>query len=668
MADIKKVYADAAKTTQLYPITHEKAVIDNNGANLASKMGMLTDLVNQKQMDAGAVPSDLTPTIGSTNWVTSDGVAKMLPHIEETAFALTASKIIEASSTSSDFGSAISASDSNYKVTDYIDVSDVVKIQHCLVVKSSTNASIYGHAGYVFYDGNKEPISGVVTASNASFSVEYVDIDVPSGASYFRTSTNNGASTLTIRMEYGAVGGSLVASENDLAATNSVVNYLIGQAVATFADITTVGETNASTLDISLDTETETVKIDATGSKTTSRYAWLNLPTSLVDGKQYRLTFDFEASIGSGCDGYLGMTKGHSSGSDYLGVGVAFSTGHGKKSLVFTKTSSMLYLMTSSYSVGGTGCYIHMSNVKFFDYVDSENIPMLSEEISELQDHTFDNANSINNYYGVRIPSLGKQKIGMKKLMNNASCQAGAAYGGYYFQFTNYHTSMNVYSLVTKTLHSTVQMTTVSTDHCNTVCFSNKFYDSNDDFPLLYTSGSQTATYNHIQVWRIQLSSDVFTITQVQEITLPTGTTGDSWNWGQAYLDNEANFLWYSTMMSSGIYFRRFAIPAIFDSSDNVISSVTLTEDDVKDSFTCIGCANQQGGVVRNGILYLLDGVPAWGTLTKLYVYDLWNKGLINIIDIYHLLGITDEFEGCGIYNDTLIANTNGGGIYAIYF
>lgn len=73
MAEIKKIYDDAALTTQIYPQTHEKAVIDNNGVALDSKLGMITELVNQKQMEVGAVPSDIAPTKGSSNWVTSGG-------------------------------------------------------------------------------------------------------------------------------------------------------------------------------------------------------------------------------------------------------------------------------------------------------------------------------------------------------------------------------------------------------------------------------------------------------------------------------------------------------------------------------------------------------------------------------------------------------------------
>lgn len=74
MAEIKKIYEDGARTQDIYPITHEKAVIDNNGTTAETKFQMIKDLVNQKQMEVGAVPSDFRPTKGSNNWVTSGGV------------------------------------------------------------------------------------------------------------------------------------------------------------------------------------------------------------------------------------------------------------------------------------------------------------------------------------------------------------------------------------------------------------------------------------------------------------------------------------------------------------------------------------------------------------------------------------------------------------------
>lgn len=59
---------------QYFPQTHTNAVVDGNGYSVESRMQAVQDVVNQAQMAIGAVPSDLTPTENSTNWVTSGGV------------------------------------------------------------------------------------------------------------------------------------------------------------------------------------------------------------------------------------------------------------------------------------------------------------------------------------------------------------------------------------------------------------------------------------------------------------------------------------------------------------------------------------------------------------------------------------------------------------------
>lgn len=43
MAEIKKIYDDAAMTNQVYPQTHERAVVDNNGTTAETKFGLLQE-------------------------------------------------------------------------------------------------------------------------------------------------------------------------------------------------------------------------------------------------------------------------------------------------------------------------------------------------------------------------------------------------------------------------------------------------------------------------------------------------------------------------------------------------------------------------------------------------------------------------------------------------
>lgn len=65
-----------------YPQTHTKAVVDDNGYSVESRMQAVQDVVNQAQMAIGAVPSDLTPTEDSTNWVTSGGVYNAMQGVQ----------------------------------------------------------------------------------------------------------------------------------------------------------------------------------------------------------------------------------------------------------------------------------------------------------------------------------------------------------------------------------------------------------------------------------------------------------------------------------------------------------------------------------------------------------------------------------------------------------
>lgn len=79
MTAIKKLIEGSGN--QYFPQTHTKAVVDDNGYSVESRMQAVQDVVNQAQMGIGAVPSDLTPTEDSTNWVTSGGVYNALTEL-----------------------------------------------------------------------------------------------------------------------------------------------------------------------------------------------------------------------------------------------------------------------------------------------------------------------------------------------------------------------------------------------------------------------------------------------------------------------------------------------------------------------------------------------------------------------------------------------------------
>lgn len=72
MATIKKI--TDKQGNDIYLRTHTKAVVDDNGYTAESRLQAMQDEINQTQLAVGAVPSDLTPTEGSSNWVTSGGL------------------------------------------------------------------------------------------------------------------------------------------------------------------------------------------------------------------------------------------------------------------------------------------------------------------------------------------------------------------------------------------------------------------------------------------------------------------------------------------------------------------------------------------------------------------------------------------------------------------
>lgn len=76
MTQIKKI--TDKQGNNIYLRTHTKAVVDDNGYTVESRLQAMQDEINAAQLELGAVPSDIAPTEGSTNWVTSGGLYNQL--------------------------------------------------------------------------------------------------------------------------------------------------------------------------------------------------------------------------------------------------------------------------------------------------------------------------------------------------------------------------------------------------------------------------------------------------------------------------------------------------------------------------------------------------------------------------------------------------------------
>ena len=262
------------------------------------------------------------------------------------------------------------------------------------------------------------------------------------------------------------------------------------------------------------------------------------------------------------------------------------------------------------------------------------------------------------------IPEAENVGIKIEKYMkqnSSGSVQGASCYGDYLFQFQDHNTNVYIYNLKEKTFIEKVAMEPVSSNHCNNVSFSNIFYEKEDEFPLLYVSGSSSGSYNQVQVYRIYHNDNIFSFKKVQNITLPKGNDSNHMFWTQVMIDNEEGYMYVLSkgLESNDTYISKLNIPAI-DYSD-----VKLIEEDIIEQFEVTNSIHKQGAVIHNGFLYIMYGVPSWGDTNYFRIIDLTNKEDYMTVNISEM-GFKQEFEGLTVYKDKLIAATNGSGIYSI--
>lgn len=117
-------------------------------------------------------------------------------------------------------------------------------------------------------------------------------------------------------------------------------------------------------------------------------------------------------------------------------------------------------------------------------------------------------------------------------------------------------------------------------EHCNNVSFSRIFYNIEDVFPLIYVSGSQSGTYNNVQVYKIIHEGNLFSFNKVQEITLPECSSANNLYWTGTVMDNENNYMYIYTN-SNGSQIAKFEIPDITQ------EEVSLTDDYILNNSHC---------------------------------------------------------------------------------
>lgn len=255
-------------------------------------------------------------------------------------------------------------------------------------------------------------------------------------------------------------------------------------------------------------------------------------------------------------------------------------------------------------------------------------------------------------YEGIHLYEITKYM----NQVSSGSVQGADCYGDYLFQFQDKNAAVYIYNLKEKKYIGKVILTANTNNHCNNASFSRIFYHETDEFPLIYVSGSGSGTYNHVQVYRITRHDPSFTIEQIQEIVLPKANADNDLYWTDIMIYGD--HLCVSTAASEGdgkISF--FKVPPIYE------KNITLTDEDITDSFHVGRFTHHQGANINGDLLYIFDGVPAWGDTNYLRIIDLNKKKDIAKINIMEK-GFKCEPEGAFFYNGDLFNASNRSGIY----
>jgi hypothetical protein len=242
---------------------------------------------------------------------------------------------------------------------------------------------------------------------------------------------------------------------------------------------------------------------------------------------------------------------------------------------------------------------------------------------------------------------------------SNNGVHGATIFGDYLFHFSS-SGYVEVYNFSTGTYLAKVNLPSHSTalDHYDTVCFGNQRYDYNDEFPLIYASGTMinatlgdTAT-PYIKCFRIIHENDSWEFTLVQTINLPSADVIGSYP--DALIDNSDGSMWvmgwdYSTKSPENInkcIFTKFQVPLFSE------GNVTIDYDSMITQVIVTGLhQTQQGLQFYNNQVYVPYGIKSSGQ-QGIDVVDLQLQKVVTNIDLINTPIL--EPEAAVIYNGSL--------------
>ena len=253
----------------------------------------------------------------------------------------------------------------------------------------------------------------------------------------------------------------------------------------------------------------------------------------------------------------------------------------------------------------------------------------------------------------------------MAQVKGDKSNQGADCYGKYLFQFRADHSSIDILDMQEREFVSSIQLMSLGSDyHCNNVDFSGIFYDGRDPFPLLYSS-HQGQSARCILVDRIISDGYRFELETVQRITIPSDVDAPLRFTPDAIVDKDNNCIYVytgNTIPITAFYIYKFRLPSL-----NEGEIVTLGRSDILGSWViCDIPANyKQGGMIKDGIMYFMEGVPFWNTDNILRIVDL-NAGVYKLVNLTTAFDAVWEPEDIFIYDNVFYIASNRAGIFRV--
>lgn len=304
--------------------------------------------------------------------------------------------------------------------------------------------------------------------------------------------------------------------------------------------------------------------------------------------------------------------------------------------------------------------------------------------VFETNDNDFDKKiTRINNnkkycYSGDKLPlnNYNIEQIGVIRSTTESQLYQGMACYNNYCIFVQNTGIANLFTLdktyLTFTRLGTFDLASKdANNHANICCFGNEKGDASDVLPVLYVSQCYNGTVDGKKdvcyVERINVSTLSSTLVQTINFDDTNHLFGYALNW---IVDNKNNrLIGYGNTISNYGYNNQIRIVTFNLPSLSQGSSVTLTNDDIIENYILSDEDSDypnsyimQGGTAINNILILPTGVGSDTYPTLIYVWDMKNKSLRNVIDLSK--NTLYEFEDCDVFDGGILFNTSNGVVY----